>query len=567
PVTVSPSAYSSSASRSEDRGGGRRPEGLIAEGVVFNSQNIQTYDTNSTTTTPRITQQAAESRTIQPSSQPSNTTPIRQDSQDTATERPTTPQPSHNGSTPTNVVDNLSETEFDEDGLPFILSSNGSTTFGKITEDTGLTPAPIKLSLGNSKYGLTHIEKRHGKQIRNAGFDSVEEFVEYVCRNYKRIKQGENSVGEENGTYLIQIEDTHNNTLYIELSTDGNYWGVNSGGVFRNEYGNNKKEVWSAPEMQSNNSAVVSDGLQSEPIADNGSTSNGNPSNTSSHKGTSSSSQSQEINEEINKQAAQPDKTNNPISYNKETNTWHNVPGKWFTSKPDRFGNITAWGDHNRIQLHYNNGTASIHVIIQDNYAETPARMIDNIETAGFDIQYSGEKLPFVKFQTFDEALAFAQYLDQLEQQIHQSSSDNNTITPNDSYTITPTQYTTKRGNVLDMQLVKFTNDLTKEQYRTAKELAKADKGWYDRDKGGFMMRSEESAKQLADTILNNDDAVSNAQPVSMTEIQSLNDGDTVFTEPVTVSPSAYSSSASRSEDRGGGRRPEGLNQDNNSAE
>ncbi|MBR5002762.1 MAG: Eco57I restriction-modification methylase domain-containing protein, partial [Bacteroidaceae bacterium] len=93
-----------------------------------------------------------------------------------------------------------------------------------------------------------------------------------------------------------------------------------------------------------------------------------------------------------------------------------------------------------------------------------------------------------------------------------------------DSYTITPTQYTTKRGNVLDMHLVKFNNDLTKEQYRTAKELAKADKGWYDREQGGFMMRSQESAQQLADTIA--------SQPISITDIKALNDGDIAFTEP-----------------------------------
>ena len=99
-------------------------------------------------------------------------------------------------------------------------------------------------------------------------------------------------------------------------------------------------------------------------------------------------------------------------------------------------------------------------------------------------------------------------------------------------YTIAPAQYTTKKGKVLDMHLVKFAGTLTKEQQRAAKELAKAEKGWYDREQGGFMMRSEESAKQLADTILNNDDAVSDAQPVSMTDIQALNNGDVLFTEP-----------------------------------
>ena len=102
----------------------------------------------------------------------------------------------------------------------------------------------------------------------------------------------------------------------------------------------------------------------------------------------------------------------------------------------------------------------------------------------------------------------------------------------NAPYTIAPAQYTTKKGKVLDMHLVKFAGTLTKEQQRAAKELAKADKGWYDREQGGFMIRSEESAKQLADTILNNDDAVSDAQPVSMTDIQALNNGDVLFTEP-----------------------------------
>lgn len=92
----------------------------------------------------------------------------------------------------------------------------------------------------------------------------------------------------------------------------------------------------------------------------------------------------------------------------------------------------------------------------------------------------------------------------------------------NAPYTIAPAQYTTKKGKVLDMHLVKFAGTLTKEQQRAAKELAKADKGWYDREQGGFMMRSEESAKQLADTILNNDDAVSDAQPVSLADTRKI---------------------------------------------
>ena len=89
-------------------------------------------------------------------------------------------------------------------------------------------------------------------------------------------------------------------------------------------------------------------------------------------------------------------------------------------------------------------------------------------------------------------------------------------------YTITPAQYITKKGKALDMHIVKFAGTLTIEQQRAAKELAKSEKGWYDREQGGFMMRSEESAKQLADTILNNEDAVSDAQPVSLADTRKI---------------------------------------------
>ena len=139
--------------------------------------------------------------------------------------------------------------ERDENGQPFVVSSDGTTTFGEITEDTGLTAAPIKLSEGvadkkGNGYGLRHIEARHGDQIRKAGFSSVEEFVKYVASNYdkRNIKIGKKRAnGVE--TYLIQAEDEHSNVLYVELSKDGSYWNVNSGGIFRKGYAEKKKDV------------------------------------------------------------------------------------------------------------------------------------------------------------------------------------------------------------------------------------------------------------------------------------------------------------------------------------
>lgn len=148
--------------------------------------------------------------------------------------------------------------EFDK---PFVLSSDGTTTFGEVTEDSGLTAAPIKLSLGENRtddsgadhgYGLLHIEAGHGGQIRAAGFASVEEFVETVAKNYDTIREG-NAIAN-NQTYLLEVSDEHNNTLFIQLSRDGSYWNVNSAGIFRKKYSRRMRKVASLPTIENSSS-------------------------------------------------------------------------------------------------------------------------------------------------------------------------------------------------------------------------------------------------------------------------------------------------------------------------
>ena len=149
---------------------------------------------------------------------------------------------------------NLSEEEKDEYGKPLVLAKDGTTTFGIIDAETGLTEAPIRLSLGenttddegkNHGYGLLHIEAGHGDQIRNAGYASVEEFVEEVAKNYTDIREG--ALIGENQTYLLEVSDDHNNTLFIQLSKDGTYWNVNSAGIFKKKYSRRKPKVYSVP--------------------------------------------------------------------------------------------------------------------------------------------------------------------------------------------------------------------------------------------------------------------------------------------------------------------------------
>ena len=196
--------------------------------------------------------------------------------------------------------------ERDENGQPFVVSSDGTTTFGEITEDTGLTAAPIKLSEGvadekGNGYGLRHIEARHGDQIRKAGFSSVEEFIEQVAKNYDVIKEGSDRNG--NKTYRLLLTDKHNNTLMIELSKDGSYWNVNTAGVFKKSYGKDKKEVYNR-HTTVKQSAETAETSQADEHSGTQSTSRMNVPTTSADKGTTLQEDQQTSDKENTKKVA-----------------------------------------------------------------------------------------------------------------------------------------------------------------------------------------------------------------------------------------------------------------------
>ena len=222
---------------------------------------------------------------------------------------------------------NADQSEVDENGRPFVKASDGSTVFGEITEDTGLTPAPIKLSEGyqdgNGKgYGRAHIEANHGKQIKKAGFSSVEDFVSYVAKNYNRdnILVGKR---RNNGqpTFLIQVSDQHDNTLFVELSGDESYWNVNSAGIFRKGYSNNKETVAKTEPQQPIN-AVSGDSSLSENEQSGISLSEPNGESTvSTNEDTTNIQENQESASKNTKNQTNPptNKANTPILPRKQT--------------------------------------------------------------------------------------------------------------------------------------------------------------------------------------------------------------------------------------------------------
>ena len=221
--------------------------------------------------------------------------------------------------------------EIDENGHPFVVSSDGTTSFGEIREESGLPAAPIKLSEGyqdeNGKgYGLVHIEANHGEQIRYAGFKSVEEFVSFVAKNYEedniRVGKRRDHIGTT--TYLIQVTDEHDNTLFIELSRDGSYWNVNSGGIFRKGYSNKKETVVKTEPQQPNNAVSTSSSLSADARSGISATEpNGEPT-VSNGKGTTNSQTTNELDEKSaisvqeQVQAAEAEVDTNPTDKQKE---------------------------------------------------------------------------------------------------------------------------------------------------------------------------------------------------------------------------------------------------------
>ena len=108
------------------------------------------------------------------------------------------------------------------------------------------------------------------------------------------------------------------------------------------------------------------------------------------------------------------------------------------------------------------------------------------------------------------------------------SPTNNTDNTDNAAYTITPATYTNKKGKTSDVSLLTFNGELTADQERAVKEFAKERlgegrfapaRGWKDRESGGWMFRSEDDARKVAEMV-GNDDAVADNQPLTAQEMR-----------------------------------------------
>ena len=429
----------------------------------------------------------------------------------------------------------LSE-EVNEFDKPFVISSNGTTIFGEVGADTGLTAAPIKLSVGenvkddngaNHGYGLLHIEAGHGDQIRAAGFASVEEFVETVARNYDTIREG--SIIADNQTYLLEVSDEHNNTLFIQLSRDGSYWNVNSAGIFKKKYSRRKQEVFTRPALEPDTNTDTS-GVDSG--QENGvTTPAGNSPQTSASKGKGNSSTSQAKGEKVAENqspsgvqaalaAAEQETNTEPTEAQKEAGNYKkghvkidgydvtienpkgsvrrgtDASGKqWEQEMQNTYGYIRGTegvdGDHIDVFFSEDPSQGDVFVVDQVNkdgsfdehkvmYGFPDIESARKAYLSNYEDGWQGlgaitpvSKEEFKKwiYSSHRKTKPFAEYSSvkplgdtQLGEQ------------PTAGYSIEPTTYTNKKGKTTPMHLVTFGRELSKDEIRAGKVLAKASK-------------------------------------------------------------------------------------------
>jgi hypothetical protein len=99
-------------------------------------------------------------------------------------------------------------------------------------------------------HGLVHIEANHGKQIRNAGFKSAQDFVSHVASGFNEILQA--AKGRQ---LLVAVTDGRRDVMFVQLepAEDGDFYRVNTAFPASRDYlekqeGKGAKVLWGGSE-------------------------------------------------------------------------------------------------------------------------------------------------------------------------------------------------------------------------------------------------------------------------------------------------------------------------------
>lgn len=125
----------------------------------------------------------------------------------------------------------------------------------------------------------------------------------------------------------------------------------------------------------------------------------------------------------------------NKLRYDVATNTWSGIPSdiKVFCSgEPDRIREVYGYTPNEDIDLVFykadrtENSHAFVRVWVDDHQAETPAKIVIQLEKEGYDVGLHGERGRYVDFGTWDEAVRFEQHVRDLESEVHAVKAEAN---------------------------------------------------------------------------------------------------------------------------------------------
>jgi hypothetical protein len=164
----------------------------------------------------------------------------------------------------------------------FIPAPKGGLDYGEITSamSGGMRrqAGKIRLRRGNEKWGLMHIEARHGAQFKSLGFDSAQDFIAHVAESFNAIYPGNGS-----GLSLVLQTNRTGGRLMVQLtlSEEGDFYDVKSASPIRGDQFKNEEPLWQRagtsaptaqgssllPKDQSGNASVDQFGGESKPSA------------------------------------------------------------------------------------------------------------------------------------------------------------------------------------------------------------------------------------------------------------------------------------------------------------
>ncbi len=112
------------------------------------------------------------------------------------------------------------------------------------------------------------------------------------------------------------------------------------------------------------------------------------------------------------------------LLYNRESKSWSGVPADmkvYSTGEADRIKEVYGYTPNNDIDLVYNEGLNSsyVRVWVDDHQAETPAKIVIQLEQEGYDVGLHGERGRYVDFDSWDEAVSFEKHVRDIETEVH----------------------------------------------------------------------------------------------------------------------------------------------------